>query len=278
MKNFRGKAIYNPSGKAGEYSYWACNFFTGCSNKCSYCFLRKGVLAHTCGGDEPTLKRCFRDEEHALQVFETELQKNLPELQKHGLFFSFTTDPMLQSTEKYTKSALIMCIEENDVPCKILSKCTDWVDYIETWFIGCKNRDAMYRKHKQLLAIGFTLTGHDELEPNASPNDERIAAIKYLHSEGFKTWASIEPIVDFESSLDMIKRTMIFCDLYKIGLEGGKEYARPDLRVFIQRVVGLAHVRNLKIYFKDSLLRQAGIRREELPENCVGRDFNIFAN
>ena len=24
-KNFKGKAIYNPSGKAGEYSYWACN-------------------------------------------------------------------------------------------------------------------------------------------------------------------------------------------------------------------------------------------------------------
>jgi hypothetical protein len=26
MKTFNGKAIYNPSGKAGEYSYWACNF------------------------------------------------------------------------------------------------------------------------------------------------------------------------------------------------------------------------------------------------------------
>lgn len=33
-KRFNGKAIYNPSGKAGEYSQWACNYFTGCSNEC----------------------------------------------------------------------------------------------------------------------------------------------------------------------------------------------------------------------------------------------------
>jgi len=44
-KQFKGKAIYNPSGKAGEYSYWACNFYKGCSNGCTYCYLKKGVLA-----------------------------------------------------------------------------------------------------------------------------------------------------------------------------------------------------------------------------------------
>ncbi|KAA6320448.1 hypothetical protein EZS27_029784 [termite gut metagenome] len=38
-KPFNGKAIYNPSGKAGEYSYWACNFYNGCSNGCTYCYL-----------------------------------------------------------------------------------------------------------------------------------------------------------------------------------------------------------------------------------------------
>ena len=35
---FNGKAIYNPKGKAGEYAPWACNFYTGCSNDCEYCY------------------------------------------------------------------------------------------------------------------------------------------------------------------------------------------------------------------------------------------------
>ena len=74
-KNFKGKAISNPSGKAGEYSYWACNFYVGCSNDCSYCYCKKGVLGSVMGANVATLKKCFKDEEHALQVFEKELTK-----------------------------------------------------------------------------------------------------------------------------------------------------------------------------------------------------------
>lgn len=56
---FNGKAIYNPSGKAGEYSDWACNFYTGCSNNCDYCYCKKGVMSHV-WSDTPKLKKCFR--------------------------------------------------------------------------------------------------------------------------------------------------------------------------------------------------------------------------
>ena len=76
MKTFKGKAIYNPSGKAGEYSYWACNFYIGCSNKCEYCYCKKGVLANSIGQDKPQLKKCFRDEAHALELFKKELKAN----------------------------------------------------------------------------------------------------------------------------------------------------------------------------------------------------------
>ncbi len=62
MKNFKGKAIYNPSGKAGEYSYWACNFYVGCSNGCEYCYCKKGILSGVMGQDKPQLKKCFKDE------------------------------------------------------------------------------------------------------------------------------------------------------------------------------------------------------------------------
>ncbi len=45
-KRFNGKALYQPSGKAAEYSAWACNFYTGCSNDCEYCYCKRGVLSH----------------------------------------------------------------------------------------------------------------------------------------------------------------------------------------------------------------------------------------
>jgi DNA repair photolyase len=273
MKTFNGKAIYNPSGKAGEYSYWACNFYVGCSNGCTYCYLRKGVLAHAMGGDTPTLKNCFRDEAHALEIFEKELKANLPELQKHGLFFSFSTDPMLPTTSRLTICAADLATWYG-VSCIILTKEARWVlchkdDFSMFGFWGVQ---------KRCVAFGFTLTGHDELEPNASTNAERIEAMRQLHNNGFKTWASIEPVIDFDSSLDMIIRTRCFCDLYKIGLESGKKYDKFSIRKFKSSVLYELYGYGNKIYFEDGLLKAAGIRREDLPANCVWRDYNIFNN
>jgi len=132
----------------------------------------------------------------------------------------------------------------------------------------------MHDDWKQWIAFGFTLTGHDELESNASTNEERIEAMKRLHDAGFKTWASIEPVIDFESAREMIVKTMDYCDLYKIGLLSGKKYDKEDLATFIHAVLFW----KIPVYFKDSLLQQTGIIREDLPTNCVGRDYNMFDN
>ena len=259
------KAIKMPNGAAAEYAKYACNFYKGCSNSCTYCFNNRWGW-----GDVPTLRKCFKDEQHALEAFEKELLKNLPELQKHGLLFSFTTDPMLQYiTEILTWSAAEMAILKN-VPCKILTKCTGWVDDLVEY--EKDNRE----KWKTLCAFGFTLTGHDELEPGASTNIERIKAMKKLHEAGFKTWASIEPIIDAKSSLNMIEKTVSFCDLFKVGLKSGKKYNDDNLIWFMDWAVSFINKNNSKIYFKNSLLQQAGISREELPSNCVTRDYNMF--
>jgi DNA repair photolyase len=267
-KTFKGKAIYQPSGKAAEYSAWACNFYKGCSNGCTYCYLKKGREAKVLGGDKPVLKSCFEHETDALDVFSKELTKNLDALQKHGLFFSFTTDPMLPQTIDLTWDAVGIAIYKK-VPVKILTKSTQWVD---GWLADIKNFDGGI-ENPELYAFGFTLTGHDELEPGASTNAERIKAMRKLHDAGFKTWASIEPIIDFESSYRMILESLDCCDLYKIGLESGKKYSKSDLLYFIDFIACELVV---PVYFKDSLLKQAGTSRSELPSNCVTRDYNIF--
>jgi DNA repair photolyase len=262
MKQFKGKALYNPSGKAGEYSYWACNFFTGCSNDCQYCYCKRGVLAHT-WSNTPQLKKCFKDKDHALEVFDKEMLANLPELREHGIFFSFTTDPMLPETMPLTLLAANEAAGSG-VPVKILTKRADWVDK----FL----RDVPFWRER--YAFGFTLTGHDELEPNASTNAERIEAMRKLHDAGFKTFASIEPVIIFEQSRVLIRRALLYCDLFKIGLMSGKKYTPREVKLFVDLV--LIYTRDTPVYFKDGLLSQAGIDRRDLPPNCVTRNYNIF--
>lgn len=280
VNNFKGKAVYNPSGKAKEYSYWACNFYNGCSGMCSCCYCKKGITTKVLGGDRPTLKKCFKDEEHACSIFRKEIIDNLEELRRCGLFFSFTTDPLLQDTKDLTWAAVNICLNFN-IPVKILTKQVEWFDE----YLGDIMRDRL--SDNKYIAFGFTLTGHDELEPNCATNAERIAAMKLLHEKGFKTFASIEPIIDFESSYRMIVELCGACDLFKIGLESGKRYSKMETLTFMFNLPMFLFDYNgkrfsdSKVYFKDSILKAAGIERDKLNDgfsNCVNRDYNLFSN
>lgn len=275
MAAFKGKAIYQPAGKAAEYAEWACNFYVGCSNGCTYCYLKKGRGAKILGGDKPTLKKCFKDETHALEVFEKELMQNLQELQESGIFFSFSTDPMLPETIGLTKDAIGISITHK-VPVTILTKRVDSVHVI------FEDENKAYEKVKfmafsKFIAFGFTLTGHDEFEKGASTNQERIEAMKKLHDAGFKTFASIEPIIDFESSLKMIQQTKEFCELYKIGLMSGQKVDKSfydKLRSFNLDVVNTLANYRANVYWKESIRKQFDV----FPDaNCnVDQDYNIF--
>jgi len=269
MKQFKGKAIYNPRGKANEYSYWACNFYTGCSNDCDYCYCKKGFLSRV-WSNEPKLKSCFRDEMHAAEVFEKELKQNISELQYHGLFFSFTTDPMLfGSTWESTLYNIQKCYSLG-IPVKILTKMAEWV-----------LDDAIFEPrlfNKSLTAFGFTLTGHDELEPNASSNAERILAIRKLHEAGYKTFASIEPIIDFPSAKEVIGQSMPFCDLYKIGLLSGGKYDRVEALNFVEWLSEESGTSmSGRVYIKESLRKLIGDEMSNYWGLFVDRDYNIFS-
>lgn len=219
--------------------------------------------------DKPQLKKCFKDEKDALAIFEKELMSNLAELQQHGLFFTFTSDPLLLETRDLTRKAIEICID-NFVQVKLLTKRADFFDMLEGKWSGL--HWSISTVLKAYIAFGFTLTGHDEIEPGASSNEDRITAMRTLHESGFKTWASIEPIIDLESSLSMIRKTIGFCDLHKIGLMSGKKYDWRELRGFMLACTPLDGA----LYFKDSFVSQAGLDRANLPGNCVGRDYNMF--
>ena len=277
---FKGKAIYNPSGKAGEYSYWACNFYVGCSNGCTYCYCKKGLLASAMGQDKPQLKKCFKNEAHALEIFERELHRNLiwertegikNGLKSNVLFFSFTTDPMIKETKRLTVAAVKIC-NQNNIPVKILTKEAGYV-----YLLGIASD---FEIDKSIIAIGFTLTGHDELEPNVSTNAQRILAMEMCKNSGFKTFASIEPIIDFKSSFQMIESCKDHCNLFKIGLQSGKKYNKQEALEFYVKVNLMLSCRsNAKAYWKDSFLKLISVDRKTCFDNfycAVNRDYNMF--
>ena len=123
-----GKAIYSTNGAAHEYGRVGCNFYTGCPHNCEYCYLKRGRTAKTLGDTEIRLKKCFKDEDDALEVFCKEIRKHFDHLKETGVFFSFTTDPMIPETIDLTLSAWNMCIY-NEIPVKVLTKDASFVDF-----------------------------------------------------------------------------------------------------------------------------------------------------
>lgn len=268
--------VYAPNGKAGEYAKWAANFYIGCSNDCEYCYCKRGVLGHAMGGTTPTLKKCFKDDEDALRRFKANVQKYLPELRKHGIFFTFTSDPMLKQTRDLHWSAALYAVEQG-VNVKFLTKRAD--------FITALHVDECSEEQKRRIAWGFTLTGCDDKEPNASTNRQRINAMRRLHKMGFKTFASIEPIISIARSHCMISEALPFCDLFKIGLLSGKrEYTPEQVKAFVcQKMADLAMYKYpAKVYWKDSVFEYIGMSREELQtqysELAVGADYDLFGD
>lgn len=263
-KRFNGKAIYQPSGKAAEYSPWACNFYTGCSNDCEYCYCKRGVMSHV-WSTEPRLKKCFKDRHHAFEIFKKELNANLEVLRKSGILFSFTTDPLLQET-RYLTFLCAQLANEKGVPVKILTKRADFLDYVKFLWLA-----------PSLTAFGFTLTGFDEKESGASTNAERIEAMRILHYFGFRTFASIEPIIDPAVSLDIVNATKNVCDLFKVGTMSGRkiDYKWVEMRRLMDRLVEMSR-QGKKIYLKDSFLDYLRVKRDECPGRFVNSDYNIF--
>ena len=250
-------AFYQPKGPAGEYAAqgYGLNLFKGCRGGCIYCYREHGIISKSIGGDTPELLKKFKNEANALARVAHDLVNHKNELvAADGVFATFTSDPGQEATFPLFKQAFDLIIKAG-VPVKMLTKFTSWVNTPEGQELLAKGAST------GLLAVGFTLTGHDELETGASPNADRVAAMKSIHSMGIKTFASIEPVIDQQTSLDMVKAAVGYCDMFLVGLESG-----PNRHVLTDdEVSNMSHqmidvVRSCgvgSIYFKSSILKVA---------------------
>jgi DNA repair photolyase len=262
-------AIYFPTGPAAEYGKVGCSIYVGCYGGCGYCYRNDPILAGAIGGSEVRLKKAFKSEAHAFEVYFKELfggpgGRIREEIREHGIFFTFTSDPGLPETFPLF-AALIGETVKLGIPVQFLTKFTGWID-TEIWDDLLSIPEA-----KKYLSIGFTLTGRDDLEPGAAPNEERVAALRYFHNEGFKTFVSIEPILDFECSFTIMIKSSAFVDLFRVGLESHRKYDKHEAEMFVYDLEVVPWFKN--VYLKDSLLQLLGRERDSFPEKFVDVDF-----
>lgn len=251
------KAIYQPKGAAREYSAWACNLYNGCSNQCDYCYCKRGVLSYTLGLSKPVLKKTVgKDDKEAFETFKKELVMYKDNIINDGtgLFFSFSTDPMLLEELPLTTLCVNECVK-NDVPVQILTKKSYWVhsdlDFMNYLFSN------WYDKVK----IGFTLTGHDELEPDADSTMSRMLECCYLIQNGVDTFISLEPVVRFDDTLKIIKTFIDYGCIppeFRIGLMSGVDkktyYDWKKCDSFIREVKELALQYDFTVKWKNSIV------------------------
>lgn len=304
------KILSRPKGNAEEYGRWSVNPYIGCSHGCEYCYLKKGPSGSYLGQDKPALKKGVVSDEHAYHLAMAEIIENREEIIRDGgLFMTFTSDPYLLETRGLTSLIVRECIQKYKVPVTLLTKRADFlpiadhrlgfedVERCKDWSlsVGCFAKE--WKTLNKLLATGFTLTGHDELEPNASTNADRIKAMRFLYELKLNIWASIEPVIDFPSSLDMIYQALnAGCHHFKIGLlTNNTRVVRKDFKIgehqfkaydmidcmhFIEDVMRITDGK-ATVYWKQSVRDLLGTDLEakidEYPHS-VGKNWNMFNN
>lgn len=297
------KILSRPRGNAEEYGRWSVNPVVGCPHGCEYCYLKKGVWKNALGGNEPTFKMGIVNEDHAFHLFAAEIIEHKDEIiNDGGLFMSFVTDPMCEQNRTLFWG-YIACATATGIPVTILTKSVNIWNCFRYKCIAGNPHYPEYgidlEKRKRLTAFGWTLTGHDELEPNAPTNEARLRDMDIVARDGFKTWASVEPVIDFHSSLDMIYQALnAGCQHFKIGLLTSntrvvrkdfqigeyqfKAYDVRDLLHFIEDVMRMTSGK-ATVYWKQSVRDLLGTvyspaAVDELLNfpHSVGKDWSMF--
>ena len=179
------------------------------------------------------------------------LDKYLEQCQRYGIFLSFTTDPMIDETRELTSIAISEATVR-DIPVWVLTKCSTFI-YDECNFMAWM--EAINPIYRDRIHFGFTLTGCDDMEPKANTNADRIMAMRRMHLMGFSTFASIEPVIDWQSAERVVREAMTWCDHFKLGLRSGvkKDYYNiAESGAAIMRIVQSVESFGKTIYLKES--------------------------
>lgn len=239
--------IYRPKGNAGEYAPLATNPYRGCGHGCKYCYVPLATHIDRDEFNKPAKLRPGYMERLAKDVLRHG-QAKLDEIQRQ-IFITFSSDPWHPGDHSATRQVLDMLLMNG------LSYCT----LTKSGTAAVENGDIGWFRPKH-DAFAATLTSLDlafsqKWEPDAAWPAHRLAGLKAFHERGVFTWVSLEPTLDIEHSLRVIKATAGFVDLYKVGMANYcKEITRTtDWADYTVRAVDLLTRLGKKFYIKKDL-------------------------
>jgi hypothetical protein len=196
--------IYAPKGQAGEYSALATNPYRGCGHGCAYCYVPQAIRMD---------RREFNKGAYPRNGYKQGLLRDAIKYRDAGIkeqvMLSFTTDPYHAGDTSLTRETLKIIAAHGLGFCTLTKGGTRSLRDID---IFRPSRDA----------FATTMTSLDDTfskkwEPNAALPCDRIKALKEFHNKGIFTWISLEPTLDVDASIEIVKRTHSFVDLFKIG-------------------------------------------------------------
>jgi len=196
--------IYAPAGQAGEYAPLAANPYRGCGHGCAYCYVPRVLHMPRPEFDAGAFPR---------PDFLANLAKDARKYQAAGhtgqVMLSFTTDPYHPGESTLTRQTLEVLQAHGMAVCTLTKGGTRALRDIDLF-------------RPTLDAFASTLTSLDDRfsrkwERGAALPGDRLAALRAFHERGVFTWVSLEPTIDCDHSLEVVKATHEFVDLYKVG-------------------------------------------------------------
>lgn len=166
-----------------EYGDYTINHIIGCSHGCKYpCYAY--MMAHRFGKADNLNDWCkFQICDNALEIVREELKKYHHKIKSIQLCFS--TDPFMYNYPEVAKVSIDIIKEVNkyNIPCYILTKGILPKELVELEKIN----------YYGITYVSYLEKFREEYECFAAPLTDRLAALKYLHDNGCKTWISVEP-------------------------------------------------------------------------------------
>jgi DNA repair photolyase len=233
--------IYAPKGQAGEYSPLAANPYRGCGHGCAYCYVPQVLKMPRAKFDAGAVERAD---------FLKNLIKDARKYQAAGIIeqvmLSFTTDVYSPSATLLTREAIKVLIEHGMSFCTLTKGGTRALRDLDLFR---PDRDA-FASTLTSLTDAFSL----KWERNAALPGDRIAALMKFHDAGIFTWVSLEPTLDCDSSLQIVRETHEFVDLYKIGRVNYLPMTKTtDWKSYTERMVELCARLGAAHYVKKDL-------------------------
>lgn len=114
-------------------------------------------------------------------------------------------------------------------------------------------------KNPALSSFGVTLTfaklsDSEKWEPGAATPIQRACSLYNAKDMGIKTWVSLEPVIDPQQTLEIIRCTLQSVDMYKIGKWNHDKRANEiDWKAFVQEAVEILERHGKEYYVKEDL-------------------------